>query len=344
MKYGQDNIFNFSMVDYIKRTFIRYADGEEGAGGGEEKSASQVALDEMFRKSPGDEAKPGQAPESSASGSEEKSESEEGEEDKEPPQGQAPEITDDDIAGALNPEESADAKVERLERDYSASSKEAKRLKNESKALNEALESQGLKVVIKDGKASLVATEKYSDQAASFDADLSKLSTADQEALESGDLEQVSGVVGKLIEKAKEAYVRAQPNLDREPISISDEKKSAVFESMAAAVDVNDQPKHENFSQNQKHIEGIINNSAVNESVREAFAAAPEFMSEVLNNHINAIRSKLEKGRAAKQQGVKDKEKEAEKSTATNVQDTGKKQEQQAAKSTFLDSVGPKRS
>ena len=74
---------------------------------------------------------------------------------------------------------------------------------------------------------------------------------------------------------------------------ISEERKEAIFNSLAEAKDEFDVPKNPSFAENRKVIESYINNSARPEALREAFAAAPEEVAALVNSHINAVKAGL---------------------------------------------------
>jgi hypothetical protein len=299
----------------------RFVDGDGGGGGGDD---TQSAADQTFGKAPDDDSNAAPAaPAAAATEESEKSVGEETTKAQESSEEQPPEVTEEDMLAAISGKESIDVKVERLERERKASSTEAKRLKSDNSAYSKALEEQGLKAVIKDGKLSLIATEKYSEKANSFSANLDKLSAADEEALESGEIDQVRPVIERLIEKAKEAYVRIQPNLDKEPSSISDERKQALFESMGEAKEVDGEPKYENLERNKVYIETMINDPARSDAVRAAFAEDPEFMANLLNMEVNHIYAGVQGRKSAAKAATEKAKKEAENKAKPSVDGNG---------------------
>ena len=213
-------------------------------------------------------------------------------------QEQASEITDDELTAALEVGETPEAKTKRLEREYKASSTEAQRLSKETKAYAKALEAQGLKSIVKDGEVKFVPTDKYNDKAAKFGMKVSNLPIALQEAIESGDPEEAQKALDYVQEQARSAFVRAVPTLDKEPATISDERKATVFNHMETAKDVNDSPIYEKFGINKSHIESFINNPLCSPARREAFAADPEMMAGLVNAQLNVIRARLSKTKA----------------------------------------------
>lgn len=213
---------------------------------------------------------------------------------------QAPVISDEDLLGALDPTETPEKKAERLQRDYSASSKEAHRLNGELKAFAQYFEKeQGLKLQVKDGKVTAIPTEKYSKDGKPFEAkiDLRDLRGDDLDAMESGDIREQQAVLDKLVsqiaDEARNKLVRPAPTHEKEPAHLSSERKDSIFSSMADAVDEFGQELHPNLDGNRKVIESFINSSARPQVLREAFAEAPELMAQLVNNHINSVRQNL---------------------------------------------------
>jgi myosin heavy subunit len=296
-------------------------DGDEEGGGAE---AAPAQVDRFGNEASPDTGKVEQDPgdEQAASG---KETGEEGKGEQAPAKAQDPAVvSDDDLMAALNPEESPEAKAKRLERDYSASSAEAKRLNGEQKAIKAALESQGLKLSIKDGRIDLVPTDKYSDKPAKLEFKVKDLSAEQVEALESGDVSEIEAkVLSKLAEKAVSTLVRPVPTREKEAPTLSEEKKAAVYEQLASIKDEFDMPKHENLTENKKHIEAFINHPARDQALRDAFAAAPEVMAALVNSHINAVKQGVLKRAAAAKEALDKKQKQAQQKADSTHQDAG---------------------
>jgi len=296
---------------------------EEGGGSSTGDESSKSELDKMFSSEPAssDDGKAEKAPD----GGKDASGGESGKKADGQPSGKekADGLSDEDIEKALSPTESPEEKAARLERDYSASSKEAQRLNGEKKAIAKALDDQGLKLVVKDGKAELIPTGKYSADGKPFEVKISKMSTEDQEALESGDLSEIQKVIDKVVDDARSKLVRPAPTREKEPSSISDEKVEAVFGSLAEAKDELDVPKHPNFKENEKHIRSFINNSARPQALRDAFAEAPEVIAALVNSHINAVKEGLRNRAEAVKAASEKKAKEARDKAGRGVEDEG---------------------
>ena len=338
-KYGR--LFGMSnpLIDMLIACATPRYFAEEGDGAPAAPAEEPSDMDKLLGPAPDGDGNPNPDPAADASADADPSNPDTANEPTDPPDGQDPEVDDDELSTALKGDETAEAKLARLERDHGASSKEARRLGDTVKAYKKAFEAQGLKPVVKDGEVSFVPTEKYSDKPAITEVKLADLPTAKLEALESGDIEQMQPVIDELLKKQQESLVKPQPNLEKEPPAISDEQKAAVFEEMAAAVDVNDEPKHENFEKNQKHIEAAVKDKGL----EVAFAENPEFIAELMNMYINDLRAKLIAKKKAAAATVTKKETDAQTSTATNVDNPSAPAPAKTGADAFLDLVGPKR-
>jgi hypothetical protein len=308
-----------NMLFPMRNLLVLSIEGDEG-GGSDDGTAE---LDKMFsnEQASSDDGKAGEAPGGGkdVSGGESGTKADVQPSDKE----KADVFTDDDLEKALSPVEAPEEKAARLERDYSASSKEAQRLNGEKKAIAKALEDQGLKLVVKDGKADLIPTGKYSADGKPFEVKISKMSAEDQEALESGDLSEIQKVIDKVVDDARNKLVRPAPTREKEPSLISEEKVEAVFNSLAEAKDELDVSKHLNFKENEKHIRSFINNSARPQALRDAFAEAPEVIAALVNSHINAVKEGLRNRAEAVKAANEKKAKEARSSAGRGVEDEG---------------------
>lgn len=258
-----------------------------------------------------------------------------------PDDGKAPVVSDEDLEKALSPEESPEEKAARLERDYKASSTEAQRLNAEKKAIAKSLEEQGLKLVVKNGKAELIPTEKYTPDGRPLEVKISDMSAADQEALESGDLAEIQKVIDKVVSDARSKLVRPAPTLEKEPATISPERKESVFSSLEAMTDELGNPKHPDFAMNRKFIETYINNPANPQALRDAFAAAPEAVAVLVNSHINSTRQALIKRTEAAKAASEKKEKEARQKASRGIEDDGIVTH--GGDDSFYDQFGPRR-
>lgn len=323
----------------IHSAFPRFIVEDEGGGGEVDRFGEEV---------PPDEGKTAEAaPDAEKVAELEKGKVDEGTEKPAPSEEKAPVVADEDLLNELNPEESPEAKLKRIDRDYAASSKESQRLSAKDKAVAKFFEEQGIDIKItKDAKGNItgvntLANDKYSADAAKLNVKISDLPVDQKEALESGDLDQIQTVIEKIEAKYKSALVRAQPTLDKEPPHLSEERKASVFERMETAKDVFDKPKHENFAENKKQIEAFINHPARSQALRDLFATDPEAAAELVNSHINSVKARLI-GRATAAKVASDKkEKEAQGKTAASVDSEGNTSEAGKSSGYTFDRLNP---
>jgi hypothetical protein len=308
----------------------RFVDGDEGGG------AEPDPIDTLFPEAaPVEDGKAEEAPVIDASAEEDKGKGEEGKETADPSKEQEAAASDDELLAESTSEESADAKSERLERDLGASSKEARRLSVKDKAYTKALEAQGLKVSEVDGEIQFVPTDKYSDKAVITEVLIKDLPATAVDAFESGELDQIQPELDKLLKKQADSLVRAQPTLEKEPTTISPEKKASVFEHMKSAANVDDSPKHEKFELNQKFIEKVIQEKKLD----ALFAENPEFVSELLNDYTNKLRSAVSAKNKAAKDATDKKEKGAVADSELGVDGSGKPRAAKTGDAAKLDAM-----
>ena len=306
---------------------IRHIDGEEGAGGSpEDTGGASVAQDRFGDDVPLNDSKD-TSPAAEQGASNEKGNDDEGTKGRESSEEQAPAFSEEDLLNDLSPEESSEAKAARLEREYGASSTEAKRLNAENKAYVKALESQGLKVSVKDGEVNFIPTEKYSEKSAKLSVKVEDLSAAAIEAFESGDIEQIQPEIDKLLASATQKLVRAQPTLLKEAPQLSDERKASAYAHLESEKGVFNQPKHENFAENKSLVEAFVNHPARPQALRDLFASNPELVAEMVNNTINAYKSRRTNGTKAAQAANEKKANEGRESAATGTHSEGNTRE-----------------
>lgn len=307
---------HFWIFDLLMQVATPCRFAEEGEGGGAEPNAADTIFGPSDPIDNGNPEDPATADDATPDAEEQAA----GEADDEPQEPsdeeQLLDVDDDELSEALKGKESDEQKMERIKREYAASSTEAKRLNSELKALKGTLDKQGLKIVSGKDGIELVPTEKYSDKAPVMEMDVSKLSVYDVEALESGDLQEIQEVVNKLLKKQASTLVRPTPTLEKEPPSISDERKASVFEQMAEAKNVDDSLKHDNLEKNRPHIEAEIKDK----NLEAAFAEQPEYIAGLVNMRINDLRAQLIAKKQAALKAAKKKESEGAELSKTGVQ------------------------
>lgn len=340
--FGQFQYFKFDFVAFIVALCVRcIGEDEGGAAAVEDAPADEAAfLDTMFgeeSQTPADASAEESEPSDAASQKTNQDE-EGGEGDDGSSKEQAVEISDEELESALSPEESPEKKTERLERDYKASSKEARRLKANEKAINELVKEQGLKLSIKDGKAHLVMTDKYKADE-SVTVDISKMSDTVKDAFESGDIELIQPELDKIVN----GLVRPLPTLDKEPEVISPERLDSVFETMTSAKNVNDEPENPGLEANRKHIENLMDNPAMGEGWKVAMSQNPEQMVKIMNVYVNHLKAQLSAKKAAKKAENDNKKSEAKESSSASVDGGSTPKEAKSGKDGFLGTIGNSR-
>ena len=205
----------------------------------------------------------------------------------------------------LSSSEDPGDRVERLERDYRASSKEAKRLNEERKQKNEVLKAQGLKwEKDMDGNMQLIRTgkPKEGDLPEAFE----QLSRKDQRSLE--DMLECEDVDAEAVFNfiASKASRKPAPVPTAESVvhAISDERKDEAFAAVAKRVDL-----HPNVNDVRDLIEDQLDTAP--KEVKAAFHANPEYVIALFDTRIQAASAALERKAQAATNLKKEKEEEA---------------------------------
>ncbi len=315
-RYGRAFTTIFDPI--IQAAFPLCFDGEgEGGPSVDEK------MDAIFGAAPGQTGNPTEenppAPDPTATAdAEEKGTTEEANKAQPQPseEEQPVEIDDDELMNELKGEESADAKLERITRERAASSKEAKRLGAENKALKSALEGQGLKIVVdKDGGVDFVPTEKYSGKTPVTELKLSDLPLEDVEDLESGDIDLIQSVFDKQLKKQAKSLTRALPTLEKEPIILSAEQCDSAFEHLSEMKDLDDTAKYPRMEKFRPHIEKQIEEKGLG----DAFAQNPEYIASLVYGEIQRAYEAVVARKKAALKEAKAKENKGKTSSQTSV-------------------------
>lgn len=198
------------------------------------------------------------------------------------PSGQAaPEISDEQLLNAAGLTETPEKKLSRLERDHAASSKEARRLLDYSKSLEEILKEQGLEIgKDEQGKPiGLLATRKYSKESASLDLKFKDLPKDVQAKAE--DDPQV--LVDFVLDQARKALVRAAPTLEKQITPVSSDRHEAAMKYLTEMKWETGEPKFPELAANRRLIEQQINAPNVSKALREFYYQEPELAVALLN-------------------------------------------------------------
>jgi len=202
---------------------------------------------------------------------------------------------EDDLKSALGMAESSEQKQQRLERDYAASSKEAKRLAESSKKLLARLKDQGIDVADIGGNIDLVANSKYSKDAIAFKVDFKDLDEKTQELA----VEQPQKFIDEIVKRAQQMLVRAAPTIDHVIAPLSPERESEAVNFLVNDSYLTGEKKHADITENAGLIKQMLDVPTANKALKEFRDQAPEMALEYLNLKIRAAKQFL-KDSAAK--------------------------------------------
>lgn len=207
------------------------------------------------------------------------------------------EIKAEDILSHLSHTESPEQKVARLERDYSASSKEALRLKGVNESLAETLTNQHIELVTDaEGKVTGLAPAKgYLKDSATAEVKFDSLSDEVQELFESDDPQ---AFIDKVLEKAKSSLVRIAPTVEKAIKQLSPERIAAATSYMKKAATIDGLPKFKTFGKNVEYGENksnlildYLNAPGQPQSLKDFFNEAPEMAMELAHYRIEAAKT-----------------------------------------------------
>ena len=201
----------------------------------------------------------------------------------------APEISDEQILAAAGLTETPEIKLSRLERDHAASSKEARRLLEDNKKLAEMLQEQGLEIARdENGKpAGLTAGKKYSKEAAALELKFKDLPADIQAKLE----DEPQKVVDYVLDRARKAFVRAMPTMDKQVAPISQERHETAVGYLSDMKWETGDPKFPGLAANRKLIEQQLNAPNVSKALKEFYHREPELALALLNLQLDHARN-----------------------------------------------------
>ena len=202
----------------------------------------------------------------------------------------APAISDEQILGAAGVGESPEQKLGRLERDHSASSKEARRLLEQNKGFEDILKEQGIDIA-KDEQGhpvGLVATKKYSKEMAGLDIKVDELPQDVQAKFET----EPQKVVDFVVEKVKKAMTRVAPTLEKAAaLPLSPERHDSAMTYLADMKWETGDAKFPGLAANRKLIEQMINAPTTSKALKEFYYQEPETAMALLNLQLDHARS-----------------------------------------------------
>jgi len=216
-----------------------------------------------------------------------------------PVPGQAsPAISDEQLLNAAGLTESPDKKLSRLERDHSASSKEARRLLEFSKGLEDVLKEQGVDIAKDEqGKpVGLVAGKKYSKDAAALDIKVKDLPDEIQALFET----EPQKAVDFIVDKAKKSLTKVVPTLDKIITPLSPERHETAVNYLADMKWETGDAKFPGLAANRKLIEQMINAPSGSKALKEFYNQDPETALALLNLQLDHARAHIiEQGKKA---------------------------------------------
>lgn len=205
---------------------------------------------------------------------------------------QAPaEPSDDELLNAAGLTESPEKKLSRLERDHSASSKEARRLLDYSKGIEEVLKDQGIEIAKDEtGKPiGFVATKKYSKDIPALDLKIKDLPEDIQAAFDS----EPQKAVDFIVNLAKKSLTKVAPTIDRVIAPLSPERHETAMNYLADMKWETGDAKFPGLATNRKLIEQMINNPNGSKALKEFYNQEPETALALLNLQLDHARSHI---------------------------------------------------
>jgi len=206
------------------------------------------------------------------------------------PEGQAaPVVSDEQLLNAAGLTESPDKKVGRLERDHAASSKEARRLLDENKSLKDILNDQGADIARDEqGKiVGLVATKKYTKDAATLDLKFADL-PENVQALAEADPQKFMEAI---VQKAKLALTRVTPTIEKNTVALSPERHEAAVSYLEGMKTESGDLKFPGLAANRKLIEQTLNAPSASKALKEFYNQEPEEAIALLHLRFEAARA-----------------------------------------------------
>lgn len=200
-------------------------------------------------------------------------------------------VTEDDLKLLLGFAEKPEQKLSRLEREYAASSKEARRLADHNKALVAILKEQGLELVVEDGiPKGLVAGKGYSKEAPDFTLKYKDMSEAEQTMF----ADEPQAAIDAIVAKAKKALARAIPTVDRVIPNVSPEREAEAISFLSKDEWPGGGSKHADLAANAGMIKQLLAAPNAGKALKEFYGQEPEMALEYLNLKIRAAKQFME--------------------------------------------------
>ena len=208
------------------------------------------------------------------------------------PDGQAGEVSDEDMLAAMAPTETPEAQLARVKREAGASRKESLRLKKVSDGATTALAEQGIDLVLdEDGVVvGLSPNEKYNKgSAANLALKFTELTADQQEQFES----DPQALIDHVLKTATSQLTRAVPTVEKRVSTISPEQEQEVTKYVAGLVlDDGETKKHPNLDKNMQFIRQQLD-SPSNKALREFYNQQPDLAMALLDASVDKTRNIL---------------------------------------------------
>jgi len=209
------------------------------------------------------------------------------------PSEQAPAaVTDEQLLAAAGLTESPDKKLSRLERDHSASSKEARRLLDYSNGLESALKEQGIDIAKDEhGKpVGLIAGKKYSKDIAGLDIKVGDLPAEIQALFDT----EPQKAIDFIADKARKSMTKVAPTLAQAAaLPLSPERHETAINYLTGMKWETGDVKFPGLAANRKVIEQMISVPSGSKALKEFYNQEPETALALLNLQLDHARAHI---------------------------------------------------
>lgn len=199
----------------------------------------------------------------------------------------SPEVKPEDLEARMFGAETADQKLEKVTRDYKASSKEAQRQKARADKLAALFAEQNLEIVEEDGVPTHLAPGKgYSKDAAPLTIKFKDLPDEVQ-TLAADDPQKF---VEHILRTAQKSLVRAAPTVEKAIRPLSDERKALAVQAVSDRKEMDGEAAFPNIKQDMPIIERFLRERP---AMRDLYNQDPETALAILADHVAAERSRI---------------------------------------------------
>lgn len=240
---------------------------------------------------------------------------------------QPPGVSADELLKIAGFTTSPEAAREEMERKYTASSAEAKRLNEQMKAVAEHLgQEQKVKLKFaKDGKfLGLEPADDYSPDLPDLKVSFADLSAKEKEAFTENPEKAVNSLIERVLGQAKKAFTRVQPTARNVVEAPSVERQAAALDFVKNRKAMDGTALYADFAADEPVLKSLLNDPTIPEAVRDAYYKAPEIMAELFYQRLSLIKQQHSALTARQEAAKKQKEEEARKAADLGPTGTGK--------------------